>query len=162
MKTTLTKKYCITTHVMFYEIEMYKEYIAGLCNVLETIENKENIYIDLCLNMQEYLELIDTTKISKHDIRSIFQKGISELHEVGISVDNITAITVDNNQPMYFHTDSRRNANYKYCNLVDYVIFGETDSFMPHEGLQAIETLAQYNDSQNIHRYIMSFADRKM
>ena len=39
---------------------------------------------------------------------------------------------------------------------------GETDSFFPREAFQAIESLSQYTDSQNIHRYILSFADRKM
>lgn len=39
----LTKKYVIGTHVMWFEIEMYKDFIDGMVNLLETVENKENI-----------------------------------------------------------------------------------------------------------------------
>ena len=60
--TKLKNKYVIGCHVMFYEIEIYKEYIAGLINLLETIDNKENVYIDICLNMQENLEQIEDSK----------------------------------------------------------------------------------------------------
>ena len=40
----LSKKYVIGTHVMFYEIEMYKEFVDGLINLIDPIQNKENIY----------------------------------------------------------------------------------------------------------------------
>jgi hypothetical protein len=41
-------------------------------------------------------------------------------------------------------------------------MWGETDSFFPKEAFQSLESLSQYTDEQNIHRYIMCFADRKM
>ena len=62
----------------------------------------------------------------------------------------------------YFHADYRRDLNYNYCKKVDYVMWGETDSFFPREAFQVIETLANYTDKQNIHKYLLSFADRKM
>jgi hypothetical protein len=62
----------------------------------------------------------------------------------------------------YFHTDYRRDLNYNYCKKVDYVMWGETDSFFPREAFQVIETLSKYTDEQNIHRYLLSFSDRKM
>jgi len=62
----------------------------------------------------------------------------------------------------YFHTDYRRDLNYNYCKKVDYVMWGETDSFFPKEAFQSLESLSKYTDSQNIHRYITCFADRKM
>ena len=49
----LKNKYVIGCHVMFYEIEIYKEYIEGLINLLETVDNKENVYLDLCFNVSE-------------------------------------------------------------------------------------------------------------
>tara|TARA_R110001592_G_scaffold166015_2_gene400832 strand:- start:171 stop:818 length:648 start_codon:yes stop_codon:yes gene_type:complete len=39
---------------------------------------------------------------------------------------------------------------------------GETDSFFPREALQALESLSQYTNANNIHRYAVCFADRKM
>ena len=51
MKTKLNKKYVIGTHVMWFEIEMYADFIKGMVNLLETVENTENVTIDLCFNM---------------------------------------------------------------------------------------------------------------
>ena len=39
---------------------------------------------------------------------------------------------------------------------------GETDSFFPREALQALESLSEYTNANNIHKYIVCFADRKM
>ena len=69
---------------------------------------------------------------------------------------------VHDGDDFYFHADYRRDLNYKYCNKVDYVMWGETDSFFPREAFQVIETLSEYTKEQNIHRYLLSFADRKM
>ena len=48
----LNNKYVIGTNIMWFEIEMYKDFIDGLVNLLDNdIENKENVIIDLCLNL---------------------------------------------------------------------------------------------------------------
>ena len=70
--TKLTNKYVIGTHVMFFEIEMYKDFIDGLVNLLETVENKDNVTIDLCFNVSEEIEKIDYDKISKDELLGKF------------------------------------------------------------------------------------------
>ena len=155
----LNKKYVIGTHIMWFEIEMYKDFIDGMINLLETVENKENVTIDLCLNLSQHLEKIDTKQITESDILSKFNKGIIRIEELGFEVVNKVHTDIDG---FYFHTDYRRDLNYNYCKKVDYVMWGETDSFFPREAFQSIESLSSYTDSQNIHRYIMCFADRKM
>ena len=50
----IKNKYVIGTHVMWYEIEMYADFIDGLVNLLEPVTNKENVIIDLCLNTLEH------------------------------------------------------------------------------------------------------------
>ena len=154
----LRKKYVIGTHVMFYEIEIYKEFINGLINSTSDIANKDNVYIDLCLNCTQFIEKLDTTKINMKDISKIFNDGVKKLRDSGLN--NIDTFEVYDE--MYFHTDYRRNLNYKYCNKVDFIIWGETDSFMPKEGLEAIDRLSEYTDSIDEYRYIMCFSDRKM
>ena len=156
----LKKKYVIGCHVMFYEIEIYKEYIDGLLNMLRDISNKENIFLDLCFNISEKIEKIDTSKISKEELVNKFNEGIECLKQLGIT--NISTQIITPKNDFYFHADYRRDLNYNYCKIVDYVMHGETDSFFPKEALQALETLAEYTDSQNLHRYIVCFADRKM
>ena len=65
----LRNKYVIGTHVMWFEIEMYADFIDGMVNLLETVENKENVTIDLCFNMLQHFEKYDTDKIKKHEQR---------------------------------------------------------------------------------------------
>lgn len=123
----LKKKYVIGCHVMFYEIEIYKEYIDGLLNMLQDISNKENIYLDLCFNISEKIEKIDTSKISKDELLKQFNNGVERLKQLGMP--NIVTRIITPEDDFYFHADYRRDLNYNYCKKVDYVMHGETDSF---------------------------------
>ena len=154
----IKNKYVIGTHVMFFEIEMYKDFIDGLVNLLEDVENKENVYIDLCFNLSQQIEKIDYDKTSVEELTQKFFNGVHRIEGLGYKV--ITSI-VDKDE-FYFHADYRRDLNYNYCKKVDYVMWGETDSFFPKEAFQALESLSQYTNENDIHRYIMCFADRKM
>ena len=158
MGVKLDKTYVIGTHVMWFEIEMYADFIDGMLNLLETVENKENVTIDLCLNLLQHFEKIDTDKIKKHEIVIKFKKGVAKLEELGYWVNS----KIIDNDEFYFHADYRRDLNYNYCKKVDYVMWGETDSFFPKDAFQVVEALAKYTDEQNIHRYLLSFSDRKM
>ena len=142
---------------MFFEIEMYKDFIEGLVNLLENVTNKDNVTIDLCFNLTENVEKINYEEISKTELLDKFNRGVDIIKDLGYKVN--TKI-VENE--FYFHTDYRRDLNYNYCKKVDYVMWGETDSFFPKEAFQVIETLSKYTEQQNIHRYLLSFADRKM
>ena len=156
--TKLTKRYVIGTHVMWFEIEMYNDFINGMVNLLETVENKENVTIDLCFNMLQHFEKIDTDKIKKHELLIKFKKGVAVLENMGYVVNQ----EIKDGDEFYFHADYRRDLNYNYCKKVDYVMWGETDSFFPREAFQVIETLAGYTEQQNIYKYLLSFSDRKM
>ena len=154
----LKNKYVIGTHVMWFEIEMYADFIDGMVNLLETVENRENVTIDLCFNMLQHFEEVDNDKIKKHELVVKFKKGVATLESMGFIVNQ----EIKDGDEFYFHTDYRRDLNYNYCKKVDYVMWGETDSFFPREAFQVIETLSNYTNEQNIHRYLLSFSDRKM
>ena len=154
----LKNKYVIGTHVMWFEIEMFKDFIDGLVNLLETVENKENVTIDLCFNLSEKLEKVDKNKIKKHELLIKFKRGVAEIESIGFIVEH----NVYDGDDFYFHADYRRDLNYNYCKKVDYVMWGETDSLFPKEAFQVIETLSEYTKEQNLHKYLLSFADRKM
>ena len=154
----LNKKYVIGTHVMWFELEMYADFIKGMVNLLETVENKENVTIDLCLNLLQHFEKVDTDKIKKQELVIKFNKGVATLEQMGFWVNH----EIKDGDEFYFHADYRRDLNYNYCKKVDYVMWGETDSLFPREAFDVIETLAKYTDEQNTHRYLLSFADRKM
>ena len=159
----LTKKYVIGTHIMWFEIEMYSDFVDGIINLLDTVEltSKQNVTIDICFNMSEQLEGIDKEKIQPEELLQKFNQHTSRLQvSIGSWVGFKSKIITKDE--FYFHADYRRDLNYNYCKKVDYVMWGETDSFFPREAFQVIETLAKYTDEQGIHKYLLSFADRKM
>ena len=75
----LKNKYVIGTHVMFFEIEMYKDFIEGLVNLLEDVENKDNVTIDLCFNLSENIEKIDYDKITKGALLNKVHNGVDSI-----------------------------------------------------------------------------------
>ena len=155
----LNNKYAIGTNIMWFEIEMYEDFIKGLVNLLDTdIENKENVMIDLCLNLSQHLEKLDVSKITEDKIIDKFYKGVDRIKELGYKVNTFQV----EKDEFYFHTDYRRDFNYNYCKKVDYVMWGETDSFFPKEAFLGLETLSQYTSENGIHKYIACFSDRKM
>ena len=155
----LNNKYVVGTNVMGFEIEMYEDFIEGLINLLDNdIENKENVMIDLCLNLSQHLEKLDVSKITEDKIIDKFYKGVDRIKELGYEVNTFQV----ERDEFYFHADYRRDLNYNYCKKVDYVILGETDSFFPKEAFEALENLSNYTNEEGIHKYIACFADRKM
>ena len=155
----LNNKYVVGTNVMWFEIEMYEDFIEGLINLLDNdIENKENVIIDLCLNLSQHLEKLDVSKITEDKIIDKFYKGVDRIKELGYEVNTFQV----ERDEFYFHADYRRDLNYNYCKKVDYVMWGETDSFFPKEAFEALENLYTYTNEEGIHKYIACFADRKM
>ena len=159
----LSKRYVIGTHVMWFEIEMYEDFLNGLVNLLTNIDEDSlyNVDVDICFNMSEVIEKIDTDKITPEQLEYKFNE-MTELFWMKLGARLKINKRIIKKDEYYFHTDYRRDLNYNYCKKVDYVMWGETDSFFPREAFQVIETLAKYTDEQNIHRYLLSFADRKM
>ena len=124
---TLKNKYVIGTHVMFFEIEMYKDFIDGLVNLLETVENKDNVTIDLCFNVSEEIEKIDYDKISKDELLGKFYAGVNQIRVLGyekvntriVEEDELDEITVTGdvegyNTPFAFDPEGKkRKKKYK-------------------------------------------------
>ena len=47
----LKNKYVIGTHVMWFEIEMFTDFIDGMINLMGTVENKDAVEVDFCFNL---------------------------------------------------------------------------------------------------------------
>jgi ribosomal protein L31 len=151
-------KYAIGIHVMFYEIEMFENYIDGLLNLLSTVDNKENVYIDFSFNVSQFFEKIDTSKITKNQLIEKFNK---QYNRIPSSYNKFYTI-IDNDESFYTQTNYRREFNTKYCEIVDYLMWGETDSLFPKEAIIGLETLTPVIRSQGFYRFVACFADRKM
>ena len=154
----LKNKYIIGTHIMFYEIDMAEEHIQSIINTVNEVDNKENIHVDLFFNISEYFEKIDTTKTSKSELEDKFKSLVEKLHKVCFTV---SYKIYDENKPVTM-VDYRRDLNYFNCKNYDYIIWGETDALLPKETFQALEQIKEYATANNIHRYVTTFATRKM
>lgn len=153
----LQNKYVIGCLVMFYEIEMLQEYIGSIIGALREVENPENVTVVLDFSFQEYLETIDTEVITTRDIFDKFHDAIAELEKI---VDvNVSIYNTEND--FYNIAQHRRDLNDGWCQHVDFVIWGETDSLFPAETFDAIEAISRQASEENVNRYIINFADRK-
>ena len=148
----LKNKYIIGTHIMFFEIDMIGEQTTSLINAIKTVDNPENITIDYYFNMSEYFEKIDRNQISTFELKGLFNKtsGCKVVSKIYEGKDPITMV------------DYRRDLNYNSCTKYDYVIWGESDMLVPKEMFQALEQIKDYANSQNIHKFVTTFAIRKM
>jgi hypothetical protein len=151
-------KYALGIHIMFYEIELVNEYINNLLNLISTVDNKQNIYFDFAFNVSQFFEKIDTSKITKSELVSRFVEQYSRLPD---SI-NKTYTIIDNDEQFYTQTNYRREFNTKYCYLVDYLIWGETDSFIPKEAIIALERVTPSLHQQGIYRFTACWGERKM
>ena len=154
----VTNKYYIGTHVMFYEIKVLREMVQSYKNAIDIVENKENITFELFFNMSEVFESIDTDQISKEELLEEFNDICNDLEKNNYP---ITKIIYDGNKP-YTIGSYRRDLNDKGFENHDYVIWGETDCLFPKEMFYCIEGISNHASNQNINRYCITFAMRKM
>ena len=153
----LKYKYIVGTQWMFYELEMLPEYVEALKDTLTDIENPKNICFDFNLNISEYFEKIDTSRTSKEELVQKFKDYVSLL----APLTNVTLSIYDDDKPRSM-VDYRRDLNYNGCQNYDYVIWGESDAFPPKQMFKVLDMVKDYANSVNIHRYITTFAVRKM
>ncbi len=154
----IKNKYVTGTQVMFYEIEMFNDTISGIINTLKLVDNRENLSYHFTFNMSEAFELIDTSKISREELKSKFVFQIERLKSNGV---NVKYDILEGKEP-YSMANYRRDFNYLNCTTNDILIWGETDCYMPAETFPILDQIHEYSASQNVWKYVVTFAIRKM
>lgn len=154
----LEKTYICGCHVMAYEIEMLPEFINSIIQAVNDVENKSNITCHFTLNTSQYFEQWESG-IDISFFRNKFFIQIQRLIDIGISVN--TSEHFDDSIP-YTIAHYRRNLNYNSCEHYDFIIWGETDVLLPKETFMVIESVSKYAENNDINRYILTFAMRKM
>jgi len=147
----LKNKYVIGCHVMWYEVEMFPEYIDSCIQMMEGIGNPENVTFDFCFNFQEYLEECQSGFNSFIDR---FDQQTDRLLGFGV----VTEYEKTTNDSFYDIAKYRRYLNYNYCDEVDFVLWGETDSLWPKQTLKIIEAITS---QEHYPKFVLNFAGRK-
>ena len=68
----MKNKIAIGCLVQWYEIKLVGEYLQSLRNAIDFIDNSDSVFIDICFNVSEKLEKLDTDVISMDDIKKQF------------------------------------------------------------------------------------------
>jgi hypothetical protein len=160
MQMKLNKTYAIGVLVQFYEVEMFEDYIDGLFNMLQDVENPENITLNFVFNIREDFERVDTSKKTHTELTEMFNKQIDRIADVGVSIETSVFNVTEGSPPAIAWY--RRDFNYHYAGRVDYLMWGETDSFFPKETFQILERIALYAEEQKLYKHVVTFAYRKM
>ena len=144
----LNNKFAIGCLVQWYEIEVIEEYIESLKNALNQIENKENVIVDFTLVVNQDLEKIDESQMDIDTIITRFEKMI-EGFELNVTEKLITI------------ADYRREFNDKYCEEVDVLMWGETDSLIPEQTFEILDNLHS-SVKEKTPKYVSFFGTCKM
>ncbi len=117
--------------VQFYEIRIIEDYIKSVSYALENVDNKENVIIDICFNMNEKLESIDRNEITPQEIVKRMDV-ICAKYNVDFWINKDRLFTI---------ADYRREFNEKYCEKVDVLMWGESDSLIPRQTFEILDNL---------------------
>ncbi len=160
---TLNNKFAIGCIVQWYEIEMVEEYLQSVKNAIKPIENKKNVIVDLYLNVDQSLEKIDESQTTIEEIEHRFSRMI---HRVFAGPGYYKVVggnrTINRDKKdIYTIADYRRDFNDKYCDEVDVLMWGESDSLIPRQTFQILDNL-HTSVKEKTPKYVSFFATCKM
>ncbi len=148
----LSNTYLIGCQAMFYEIEIIEEYIKSVYKALEFVDNKENVTVEIMWNLSSYFEECES-KQKKTDI-------VVRIGELQKKYGFQSLFYQDDKKP-YTMANYRRELNTRGVDY-DFTIWGESDCLMPSQTFVVLEQISEHAKANNIHRYITTFAIRKM
>mgnify|MGYP003109847731 FL=1 len=163
----LKNKIAIGCLVQWYEIELVSEYLQSVKNAVDQVENKDNVIIDLYFNLDETLEKIDTTKIQKWEILEKYHQILNKIFGYDDHYDSLVGcdynLKLRNTEftKLYTIADYRREFNENYCEKVDVLMWGETDSLIPKQTFEILDNLHS-NVKDETPKYVSFFATCKM
>ena len=144
----LNNKFAIGCLVQWYEIEIVGEYIESLKQALNHVDNTDNIIVDFKLVINQDLEKIDESQMTIDEIITRFEKMIDGF-ELDVTEELVTI------------ADYRRWFNDYYCDKVDVLMWGETDSLIPRQTFEILDNLHSTVKNQTP-KYVSFFGTCKM
>ena len=164
----LQNNFAIGCLIQWYEIELVEEYLQSVKNAIDNVENKENVIVDLFFNTSQALEKVDKTQITLSEIIQKYHKIIEKVFNydddlvslVGCDY-NLKLSTNMHSEEFYTIADYRRDFNNKYCEKVDVLMWGESDSLIPKQTFEILDSLHEGVKEQT-HKYVLFFGTNKM
>ena len=158
----LKNTFAIGCIVQWYEIEMVEEYLRSVKNAIEPLENKKNVIVDLYLNVDQSLEQIDESQTTIEEIEHKFSRMINTIF-VGAYYNVVGGNKTLNREKKDIYTiaDYRRDFNEHYCDKVDVLMWGESDSLIPRQTFQILDNL-HTSVKEKTPKYVSFFSTCKM
>lgn len=147
-------KFAIGCLVQWYEVNMIGEYISSIKSSIDFYDRDDVlIHFDIVLN--QLLEKFDGTD---QEFTDVTYKIMNEI----TSLENDYNITFKIHDDKIFSiADHRREFNDKFCELVDVLIWGESDMLAPKQMFVVLDNLHQ-QVSKNNPKYLGFFGGCKM
>ena len=140
-------KFAIGCLVQWYECEIIEEYISSLKDALNEYKGEVLVDFTVCLNQ-------DLEKCISSDQLKECKDKISQLLDPNFKVkftEELIAIA-----------DYRRVFNSRYCELVDVLMWGESDSLIPKQTFNVLNNLHQVSLQNSNPKYLAFFGGCKM
>jgi len=139
-------KFAIGCLVQWYECDIIEEYVDSLKDALE--QYKEQVIVDFTVVINQDLEKC----ISKDQLDKCIDK-IESICNMG---------NVRYTDDLYTIADYRREFNEMYCDRVDVLMWGESDSLIPKQTFVLLDNLHQISLQNNNPKYLAFFGTCKM
>ena len=163
----LSNKFAIGCLIQWYEIELVEEYLQSVKNAVDLVDNKNNVIIDLYFNTDETLEKLDRDKINMSELYGKFDRMLEDIF--GYDDDTVDLVGCSYNirlsntghSKLYTIADYRRDFNNIYCDEVDVLMWGETDSLIPRQTFEILDNLHS-SVKEKTPKYVSFFSTCKM
>tara|TARA_R100001015_G_C4631346_1_gene193782 strand:+ start:247 stop:1284 length:1038 start_codon:yes stop_codon:yes gene_type:complete len=164
----LKNKIAIGCLIQWYEIDLIPQYLKSVKQALDNIENKKNVTIELYFNRSQTLEKIDESQTNLSEIHEKYDKLLLDIFNYDEEMSsyvgcefNLVLKSNDYSNVTYTIADYRRDFNDEYCEKVDVLMWGETDSLIPRQTFEILDNLHSQvkNDTP---KYISFFSTCKM
>lgn len=142
-------KFAIGCLVQWYEMKILPDYIDTLLAAVDMYD-KDEVLIDFKLVVNQELEQIDQPDRMPSLVEE-FNQQMKRFSTYNHSVEIDETLTTI--------ADYRREFNIKYCELVDVLVWGETDMLVPKQAFLALNNLHQ---NVNTPKYLATFGICKM
>ena len=141
-------KFAIGCLVQWYEVDIIGEYIDSLKEAMDAYDGEVLVDFTICMN-QDLEKCISKDQLEL--CRANMGLKIMDVRFKNIFTEELVTIA-----------DYRRQFNEKYCELVDVLMWGETDVLIPRQTFNILDNLHKTSLQNNNFKYLAFFGTCKM